>query len=588
MSAFQAARCCAPAFISNTVFGNGLLLALVVAIGSLTFSSSSSAQALTNAQQDAIELRRAQEREAQLRAQQERAPDVLGPAAGAVKVLRLPTTEAPCFEIRELEVRGDETGHFGRVLDALAGPQGNDGPLRKCIGAQGVGILQQRAQDALIAQGFVTTRILVQPQDLRSGKLVFTLVPGSLHAVRPTPTVPERTLRSALPMREGDILNLRDIEQALENFQRVPTTQVDIQIAPASTPDQSDLIIRSQSGFPLRASFSLDDSGSKSTGRYQVSATLAWDNPLGLNDLFYISQGNDAQGGDPGSRGNQSNTLHYSLPWGYWAFGLTMADSSYYQTITGVTTGYIYSGASGSTELKTSYLFHRDASSKNTVYLKALERHARNYINGTEVLIQRRATALWELGVEHKAFIGQGTLQANLAYKRGTSDFDAIPAPEETSGQGTARPTFYGLDLGWATPWTPWKLPMSYQAQLRIQATDVALAAPDRFSLGGRYTVRGFDGENSLSGDAGWLLRQDLGWTLGKSGGQLYLALDAGEVDGPNTAGLPDRFMAGFALGWRIQIKQLQFDCFVGSPLHTPATVRTSATAAGFSLNYSL
>jgi hemolysin activation/secretion protein len=560
----------------------------MLAMGACTFAPGSQAQALTNAQQDAAELRRAQEREAQLREKQERTPDVLGPAAGAVQALRLPTAEAPCFEIRQLELRGDETSHFGWVLDALAGPQGNDAPLRKCIGAQGVGILQQRAQDALIRQGFVTTRLLVQPQDLRTGSLVFTIVPGSLHAVRPTPPIPERTLRSALPMREGDILNLRDIEQALENFQRVPTIQADIQIAPASTPDQSDLILGSQSGFPLRASFSLDDSGSKSTGRYQASATLSWDNPLGLNDLFYISQGSDAQGGDPGPRGNQSNTLHYSLPWGYWAFGLTMADSSYYQTITGVTTGYIYSGASGSAELKTSYLFHRNASSKNTVYLKALERHARNDINGTEVLIQRRASTLWELGVEHKAFIGQGTLQANLAYKRGTSDFDAIPAPEETSGQGTARPTFYGADLGWATPWTPWKLPLAYQANLRLQATNVALAAPDRFNLGGRYTVRGFDGENSLSGDAGWLLRQDLGWSLGQAGGQLYLALDAGEVDGPNASGLSDRFMAGTAVGWRIQTKKLQFDCFVGRPLHTPTTVRTAATAAGFYLNYAL
>ena len=105
--------------------------------------------------------------------------------------------------------------------------------------------------------------------------------------------------------------------------------------------------------------------------------------------------------------------------------------------------------------------------------------------------------------------------------------------------------------------------------------------------LGGRYTVRGFDGENSISGDTGWLARQDLGWNLGQSGGQLYLALDAGEVDGPNTEGLPDRFIAGMALGWRIQTKKLQFDYFIGRPLHTPATLRTSAATTGFSFHYS-
>jgi hemolysin activation/secretion protein len=545
------------------------------------------AQTLTNAERDAAEQRRIQERDAQLREQQEKARDVRLNAPTA-QVQRLPESEAPCFPIRQIELRGNNAGQFSWVLDSLSGTQKDDSPLRKCVGAQGVGVLQQRAQEALVAKGFVTSRILVQPQDLSTGNLVFTVLPGTLHETRPDAGIPQRTLRSAMPMREGEILNLRDIEQALENFQRVPTTQADIQIAPASTPDQSDLVIHRQTGFPLRASFSLDDSGSKSTGRYQASATLSWDNPLGLNDLFYISQGNDAQGGDPGPRGNQSNTLHYSLPWGYWTFGLTASDSSYYQTVTGSTTGYVYSGASGSTELKASRLFYRDASSKDTVYLKALERHARNYINSAEILVQRRATALWELGLDHKVFLGQGTLQANVAYKFGTSDFDALPAPEETSGTGTARPTFWTADLGWSTPWTPWKLPLAYQANLRLQATDVALASPDRFGLGGRYTIRGFDGENSLSGDAGWLLRQDLQWNLGQTGGQLYVALDMGEVDGPNASGLSDRFMAGTALGWRIQYKKLQFDAFVGHPVHTPSTVRTSASTAGFSLNYAL
>ena len=168
-----------------------------------------------------------------------------------------------------------------------------------------------------------------------------------------------------------------------------------------------------------------------------------------------------------------------------------------------------------------------------------------------------------------------------------TRDFDSIDAPEEASNTGTARPSFWAADLNWSTPWTPWQLPLAYQANLRLQATDVALASPDRFSLGSRYTIRGFDGENSLSGDAGWLLRQDLQWNLSPTAGQLYLALDMGEVDGPSATGLSDRFMAGTALGWRIQFKKLQLDAFVGHPLRTPSTVRTSASTAGFSLNAS-
>ncbi len=40
------------------------------------------------------------------------------------------------------------------------------------------------------------------------------------------------------------------------------------------------------------------------------------------------------------------------------------------------------------------------------------------------------------------------------------------------------------------------------------------LITQDRFSIGGRYTVRGFDGETTLIGERGWLLRNDLGLSL--------------------------------------------------------------------------
>jgi hemolysin activation/secretion protein len=79
-----------------------------------------------------------------------------------------------------------------------------------------------------------------------------------------------------------------------------------------------------------------------------------------------------------------------------------------------------------------------------------------------------------------------------------------------------------------------------------------------------------------------------MSWSFRQSATQLYAALDMGEVQGPNAEGLPNRFMAGGAIGVRFQTKKFQLDCFVGRPFRIPSTVRTGSTAAGFSLNYSL
>jgi hemolysin activation/secretion protein len=548
------------------------------------------AQALTNAERDAAEQRRIQEREAQLRDQQQTSPDARQNAPAASSQL-LPDTESPCFRIRQLELRGDAAAQFGWVLDSLFGPQKTDSPLRKCLGTQGIGILLQRAQDSVVARGFVTTRVLAQPQDLSGGSLMLTVVPGRIRTIRfADPTAPDITsahtsTATAVPAKPGDILNLRDIEQALENFKRVPTADADIQITPADQPDQSDLVIAYKHTTPVRLSLALDDSGGKGTGRYQGSATFSWDNPLGLNDLFYVSQNHDAGGGDPGPRGARGSTVHYSLPYGYWTLGATLSESRYYQTVAGLAQDYVYSGTSGNAELKLSRLFYRDATRKSTAYLKAFERHSNNYVDDTEVQIQRRVVGGWEFGLGHKEFLGSATLDANVAYKRGTRDFAAMDAPEESTGQGTARFGLWTADITLNQPFKWLGQSLRYQGNLRLQGNDTPLTPQDRFGIGGRYTVRGFDGESSLSGDSGWLLRQELGWSLGNSGQEFYLGIDAGGVDGQSAELLAGKALSGGVIGLRGSYRKLQYDIFVGAPLYKPSGFKTAETTAGFSLN---
>lgn len=560
---------------------------LLVGVVSLLLNSLALAQVPTSAQQDAAELRRAQERETQLREQQSRTPDVRS-AAPVASLQRLPANEAPCFSIRQLALKGDAVSRFGWILDAMAGPLGDDSPLQKCVGTQGINVLLQRAQDALLAKGFVTSRVFAQPQDLSSGKLILTVLPGRIRAIRFKDAAGADThIWSAMPARSGDILNLRDIEQALENFKRVPTAEADIQITPAGAPDQSDLVIAYQQGTPVRISLSLDDSGSKSSGIYQSGVTFSWDNPLDLNDLFYLTLNHDAGGGDTGPRGTQGNTVHYSLPLGYWTVGTTFSQSRYHQTVIGLAQNYVYSGTSGNAEIKLSRLVYRDATRKTTLSLKAFERHSNNFIDDTEVLVQRRAVGGWELGAGHKVFFGDVTVEGNMAYKRGTADFDSIPAPEEVANEGTSRFGLLSADVALTWPFKAAGQNLRYNASLRLQDNTTPLTPQDRFAIGGRYTVRGFDGESSLSAERGILLRNDMSLALGSSGQEAYAGLDYGEVSGPSSELLVGKYLCGAVVGMRGSIKKLQYDLFVGGPVSKPTGFRTAAVTAGFSVNLS-
>lgn len=555
-----------------------------------------SAQA-SSAPQPAIELQRQQERERALRQQQEPVVDARVPAAASTPAERLPTDEAPCFRIDRLTLVGEQAHVFQWLLDEAANVGGAsdlpDSPIGRCLGTRGVNIVLGRLQQALVAKGWVTTRVLAAPQDLAGGTLTLTLVPGRIAAIRfADPANASTSLRAAIPAQTGDLLNLRDIEQGLENLKRLPAAEADIQIEPSTAanarPGDSDLVVKYARQFPLRTTLSLDDSGTEATGKNQAGVTLAWDGPLGLNDLAYVSLNHDAF--NHSGQGTKGYTAHYSVPLGNWLMSATASQSDYYQTVAGYDQDYVYAGESGNLEVKASRVLSRGAAHKTSAWLGAFQRTAANYIEDTELETQRRRVGGWTLGLNHRQFIAAATVDATFAYRQGTGAFGALEAPEEMFGEGTARMRLFTADVSLNAPFEVAGQRLRYSLLWRAQWNRTPLTPQDRFAIGGRYTVRGFDGELSLMGERGWLLRNDIGWALGRSGTELYAGLDHGEVGGPSTGFQLGTSLTGAVLGLRGQLPTapgLSYDLFIGAPISKPEGFRTANVTAGFSLNAS-
>ena len=151
--------------------GSGHRVAMVTLLMGALWTWPAAAQTARDTAQSAAEQRRAEERDLRLREQAIPERKARPDAHKAKPALTLPLNESPCFVIEQIELRGDSAGHFGWVLDALTTPDGLDAPLRRCLGAAGTGVLVQRAQHAVVARGFVTTRVMVEPQDLTQGIL---------------------------------------------------------------------------------------------------------------------------------------------------------------------------------------------------------------------------------------------------------------------------------------------------------------------------------------------------------------------------------------------------------------------------------
>jgi len=548
---------------------------------------------------DAAQQQRQQQHQQAQAEQLQNQPDIrLDTSSSELRLLS--HTESPCYPIHQITLTdyGSSTpqSQFQWAFDNAA--QTLKFTLPHCFGGEGLGVLMKQIQNEIISRGYVTTRVVTEEQDLRGGKLVLTVIPGKVRntIVADSGNVPRFTrlhALTALTFDSGDLLNIRDIEQSLENLKRVPTVEANIEILPSESDKaevgDSDLKISYNQAFPFRLNLGLDDAGSTSTGKWQASGTLSIDNIFSANDLFYTSFTHSLKqkGDDPGRRASKNFTLYYSVPFGYWNLAFSHNQSRYHQEVFGAfDNSYIYAGESDTDKLTLSYLLYRDAKRKTTVSGSLWSRQSQNYIDGAEIEVQKRRMAGWEAGFHHKEYFPTATLELSANFKRGTAARGALSAPEELFGEGTSRPKIITASVSLTKPFQWGSQSWQWQSSVNAQWNKTPLIAQDRFSIGGRYTVRGFDGELSLSGERGWNWRNELSWQFSPNHA-FYWAVDGGRVSGWSTENQLGHHLMGTAIGLRGGVKGFSYDVFMGRPMRKPEGFITSDGVAGFNIGYS-
>ena len=221
-----------------------------------------------------------------------------------------PVNESPASPSTGLPWSGS-AARFQWALDAAADAKG------RCLGSQGIVLIINKVQNVILAKGYVTTRVMAQEQDLTTGVLTLTLQPG----VSVRPALRNRSLGvggcgTLFRPRAAIFSTCAISNRGWRTSGGCPALMPTLKSYPA--PRMAPVTCRSTgTRRPVRLSLGVDDSGSKSTGRYLGSATLAIDAPLAQNDLFYANIGKDMF--QHGPFGNRSHTLNYFFPVGYWA-----------------------------------------------------------------------------------------------------------------------------------------------------------------------------------------------------------------------------------------------------------------------------
>ncbi|MFX6461494.1 ShlB/FhaC/HecB family hemolysin secretion/activation protein, partial [Acinetobacter baumannii] len=106
--------------------------------------------------------------------------------------------------------------------------------------------------------------------------------------------------------------NLRDIEQGLDQINRLRSNSATMDIEPGGVAGASTIVVRNRPRKRWSVNVAVDNTGSQSTGRELASAALAIDSPLGLNDFLNLS-GRINTDADHDDRLSQSVSMLYSI-----------------------------------------------------------------------------------------------------------------------------------------------------------------------------------------------------------------------------------------------------------------------------------
>ena len=549
------------------------------------------AAARANAMQD---QQAQQQRDAQQRAATVAAPAVRSTAPEPGGWPDLPV-EQPCFPINAFTLDVPKTlSDAARTKGASALPMDPFAYAREwlehyrgaCIGKQGLDLLVKGLQQLILSRGAITTRVLVPEQDMASGTLKLVLIPGTIrHLTFANPKL-WGTWKSAFPARDGDLLNLRDLEQGLEQMRRVSSQDVDMKIEPTATPGESDVVITVKRVKPWTVVASIDNSGTRATGKLQGNLSVGLDNPLGLNDILTLGANQDLELGDKrfGSHGFNGS---YSVPWGYWTATLFGNSNTYYQPIA-ATGGQVFvsSGNAQTTGVKLQRVLFRNQNDISGVEFQLSKRWGESFIEGIDIPTQRRNNTFVEAGLTNRHYFGAAQFDGVLAYRQGIGWLGATADPYPDGA--TYRYKMAVLDANLSVPFALGQQAFRYVTTFHGQYTNNTLFFIDDLTIGSRYTVRGFDGEQLLAGEKGFYWRNELQAPIGNTGQAVYVGLDYGHVFGPNTANLAGTELAGAVIGVKGSIGTrfgaYGYDLFAGTPVYKPSGFDTARVTLGFQL----
>lgn len=407
----------------------------------------------------------------------------------------------PCFEINQISLQ-QASLITPDTQKRLVAPY-----INQCLSLDRINQLVRAISEWYVQRGYITSRAFLTEQNLSHGTLNITVLEGKLEAIH-LQGASARQLNMAFPTRAGRILNLRDIEQGMEQINRLRTTPVQIEIIPSTQPGYSIVNLTSTPEFPLTLGLNMDNSGQRSTGVGQLSGSLVGNDLLGVADRWFVSGGRSSAFSD--WRDAQNFQAGVSVPYGYGLLDYSYSWSNYHSRFNANSFDWYSNGDNISNRLSGSWVLFRNGQIKTGLQVGLNHYVSHNWLNETLLQSSSRKLTSLQIGFNHTQKIAGGVATLNPMLSRGMPWFDAESDKGKSDDFPKAEFRKWSVSSSYQRPVTQ---KMWWLSSFYAQWSPDRLYGSERLTIGGENSVRGYK-EQYLSGDVGGYLRNELNYSL--------------------------------------------------------------------------
>ncbi|MGB0960922.1 MAG: ShlB/FhaC/HecB family hemolysin secretion/activation protein [Halocynthiibacter sp.] len=505
---------------------------------------------------------------------------VSGLVAGLALALPV-SAQLSCIQIDKVDLKGVTLLKAETLSNRLSQFEG------QCLGLGEINGVLQQVTDAYIDASYVTSRAYLPEQDLSDGVLEVRVVEGQLSRIDLNNRKNKRWERQAFPGLVGKPVNLRNVEQGLDNIRLMRTYQAEMELEPGADAGDTVLNVTAKSKRPWTFNLSSDNHGledadpgkSAATGKYNTSVSASYDHLLGLNETWTLAANRSASHHPLNVYSSDSNTRGYSLgvsaPFGLWNLSAKKGWSFYDTTIPGALTPIASAGWTETIDLSATRLLARDQAQKTYLDVALSRRENENSLAGVTINASSRVLTVGSLGLRHERPMFGGQFHGSVSMEQGLKAFGAEDVNARPVGQPNAQFRRYIFDAKWDRLIKVKTGRLQFKTNLHAQVSEDRLYSTQQMFLGGASSVRGTKA-GVVSGNTGAYLRNDLAWTLpyvpAKAVGnlQFYGALDMGRIKAQPQFGIAGGSVTGGAIGVRTTGGKFSIDASYAKMIDVP------------------